>query len=141
MAEEHSHGHRHLDGTVHAHEHDHTGEHERVPRNRRGEPMGQTRSMRLPASLDRQLEERLMLERTRSSSDILVELVHGGLRLRHGYMAIHRRTLERLAQRGDAAAYQTYLRCLFDTFGQEHVDHLVAWLRADGIETPLAAVP
>ncbi len=139
MTQEHSHRHQHLDGTVHAHEHDHANrEHERVPRNRRGEPVGQTRSMRLPASLDRWLEEHLAIDATRSSSDVLVELVHGGLRLREGYMAIHRRTLERLIVRNDAGAYVAYLRCLFDTFGQEYVEHLEAWLHADGIALPPA---
>jgi hypothetical protein len=84
-------------------------------------------------SLDRWLDERLALESMRSSSDVLVELVHGGLRLRNGYMAIHRRTLERLIQRNDAGAYDGYKRCLFDTFGQEYIEHLEAWLHADGI--------
>ena len=35
-----------------------------------------------------------MLHRDKSVSEILLELIHGGLRLREGYMAIHRRVLE-----------------------------------------------
>lgn len=104
-----------------------------APRARRGEPMGPTRSTRLPAALDRWFEERLALHPTRSASELLVELIHGGLRLREGYMAIHRRTLERLLTRRDAAAYDAYVRSLFDTFGQAYVEHLEAWLRADGV--------
>ena len=62
--------------------------------------MGPTRSTRLPAALDEWLESRLMLHRDKSVSEILLELIHGGLRLREGYMAIHRRVLEaRLAER------------------------------------------
>jgi hypothetical protein len=144
----HVHPHRHVDGTVHAHEHDHhdhdhDGPHaaasfseEKALRARRGEPMGQTRSTRLPASLDRWFEERLALHPMRSPSELLVELIHGGLRMREGYMAIHRRTLERLILRHDAIAYSSYVHCLFDTFGREYVEHLEAWLRADGLSVP-----
>ena len=144
----HIHSHRHVDGTVHAHEHDHEdhdhgGPHaaaafleDRAVRARRGQPMGQTRSTRLPASLDRWFEERLALHPTRSPSELLVELIHGGLRMREGYMAIHRRMLERLILRNDKIAYASYVCCLFDTFGQKYVELLEAWLRADGLDIP-----
>jgi hypothetical protein len=56
--------------------------------------MGPTRSVRLPAALDEWLEESLDRHRERSTSEVLVSLVHGRLRLREGYMAIHRRVLE-----------------------------------------------
>ena len=56
--------------------------------------MGPTRSMRLPRALDTWFEERLARHLERSPSEVLVALVHGGLRLREGYMAIHRRVLE-----------------------------------------------
>jgi hypothetical protein len=93
--------------------------------------MGPTRSTRLPAALDAWLESRLMLHRDKSVSEIMLELIHGGLRLREGYMAIHRRVLEaRLAD--DPAAYDAYRACLLDTFGPEYVDHLDRWLAADG---------
>lgn len=145
-ASAHIHPHRHADGTVHAHEHDHAdrehdGPHAPMPpvaekRAKRGEPMGQTRSLRLPAALDRWFEERLVLEPTRAASDLLVELIYGGLRLRQGYMAVHRRTLERLLFQGDVAAYRSYMRSLFDTFGCAYVEHLEAWLHADGLTVP-----
>lgn len=132
----HSHEHRHIDGTAHAHEHGHgtDHDHDRPARARRGEPTGPTRSVRLPAALDRWFEERLRLHPDRSASELLLELIHGGLRLREGYMPVHRRTLERLIARGDERACADYLRALFDTFGQEYVEHLQAWLGADGFE-------
>jgi hypothetical protein len=67
----------------------------------------------------------------RSASDLLVELVHGGLRLRDGYMSIHRYALE--ARIAAPQAYAEYRACLNDTFGPEYVEHLERWLEADGI--------
>jgi hypothetical protein len=94
--------------------------------------MGPTRSTRLPAAIDAWLESRLMLHRDRSVSEILLQLIHGGLRLRDGYMAIHRRVLEeRLA--GDPVAYEAYRACLLDTFGADYLEHLDRWLEADGL--------
>ncbi|GAC1403102.1 MAG: hypothetical protein NVSMB64_04160 [Candidatus Velthaea sp.] len=94
---------------------------------------GPVRSTRLPAALDAWLESRLMIHRHKSSSEILVELIHGGLRLRDGYMSIHRRALEDVLRRGDTAAYAIYRSCLTDTFGHEYVEHLESWLEADGV--------
>jgi hypothetical protein len=95
--------------------------------------LGVTRSTRLPAAIDAWLEERIARDPNRSVSDVLIELVHGGLRLREGYMAIHRRALE--AKRDDEEAFATYRACLLDTFGLEYVEHLDRWLEADGIKT------
>ena len=94
--------------------------------------MGPTRSTRLPAALDEWLESRLVLHRDKSVSEIMLELIHGGLRLREGYMSIHRRVLEARAN-GDAAAYEAYRACLLDTFGPQYLEHLDRWLEADGI--------
>lgn len=95
--------------------------------------MGPTRSMRLPRSLDRWFDERLERHPERSSSELLVSLVHGGLRLREGYMAIHRRVLEHYVTTGQKDVYSAYVRCLLDTFGPEYVSHLERWLEADGV--------
>jgi len=94
--------------------------------------MGPTRSTRLPVALDAWLESRLMLHPERSVSEILLQLLHGGLRLREGYMAIHRRVLEQRIT-ADPAAYEAYRACLLDTFGAEYLEHLDRWLEADGI--------
>ena len=93
--------------------------------------MGPVRSTRLPGSLDAWLESRLMLHAHKSSSEVIVELIHGGLRLREGYMAVHRRALETIAS--DVQEARIYLRALEDTFGAEYIDHLLKWLAADGI--------
>lgn len=93
--------------------------------------MGPTRSTRLPSALDQWLEARLLLHREKSVSEILLELIHGGLRLREGYMAIHRRVLEQRI--GDAPAYAAYRACLLDTFGPQYLEHLDRWLEADGV--------
>jgi hypothetical protein len=62
-----------------------------------------------------------------------VSLIHGGLRLREGYMPIHRRTLEHYIRTKQQDCYRVYVRCLLDTFGQSYVDHLERWLEADGL--------
>lgn len=95
--------------------------------------MGPTRSTRLPTPLDEWLESRLAIHRHKSASEILVELIHGGLRLRDGYMSIHRRVLEELRRAGEPARYESYRGCLRDTFGDEYVAHLDRWLEADGV--------
>jgi hypothetical protein len=102
--------------------------------------MGPTRSTRLPAAIDAWLESRIALHRDRSVSEILLALIHGGLRLRDGYMAVHRRVLEERVA-GDPAAYAAYRACLLDTFGSEYLAHLDRWLEADGIAAAPAAVP
>jgi hypothetical protein len=95
--------------------------------------MGPTRSMRLPRALDEWFASRLEQNPQASPSEVLVSLVHGGLRLRDGYMAVHRRVLEHYLTTGQEAYYELYCRCLLDTFGPDYVDHLRRWLRSDGI--------
>jgi len=68
-----------------------------------------------------------------------VTLIHGGLRLREGYMAIHRRQLESYAATGRSVEFETYARCLLDSFGPAYMEHLRRWLDADGIALPPAA--
>ncbi|MBC5799830.1 MAG: hypothetical protein GIX03_10085 [Candidatus Eremiobacteraeota bacterium] len=98
--------------------------------------MGPTRSVRLPQALDAWFSERLERQRERSPSELLVMLVHGGLRLREGYMAIHRRVLEHYVVTRQSDVYRAYVRCLLDTFGAEYVDHLERWLAAEGVAGP-----
>jgi hypothetical protein len=93
--------------------------------------------MRLPIALDEWLESRMRAHRHRSASDLLVELVHGGLRLRDGYMSVHRYALE--ARVAIPAAYAEYRTCLSDTFGPEYVEHLERWLEADGVSVSVPA--
>ncbi len=95
--------------------------------------MGPTRSTRLPQALDDWFVERLERHTERSASEILVQLIHGGLRLRDGYMAIHRRALEQYVVANDLESYSTYVRALTDTFGIEYVAHIERWLAADGV--------
>ena len=71
----------------------------------------------------------------RSVSEILVEAIDGGLRLREGYMAIHRRVLEERAG-GDPAAYEAYRACLLPHVGPQYLEHLDRWLEADGVTQP-----
>jgi hypothetical protein len=102
-----------------------------MSRKRGSGTMGPTRSMRLPRALDEWFVERLERDLERSPSEVLVQLVHGGLRLREGYMAIHRRELERIRSSGDGQTHAGYLRCLGDTFGPEYVAHLEKWIASD----------
>jgi predicted metal-dependent phosphoesterase TrpH len=98
--------------------------------------MGPTRSMRLPQALDEWFEERLERHAERSPSAILVQLVHGGLRLREGYMEIHRRVLEQHISSGATETYAAYVQCLTDTFGPEYVLHLTEWIAAERVARP-----
>ncbi len=66
--------------------------------------LGPTRSVRLPVGLDGWFWERLELKPEMSASELLISLVHGGLRLRDGYMSVHRAALERLQQSGSDEA-------------------------------------
>ena len=102
--------------------------------------MGPTRSMRLPRALDEWLAERLERHPERSPSAVLVALIHGGLRLREGYMEIHRRVLEQHLAAGETAAYDTYVSCLNDTFGSEYVAHLQTWIAADRTARPVVPI-
>ncbi len=103
----------------------------------RGMTTGATRSMRLPIALDEWLESRMQAHPHRSASDLLVELVHGGLRLRDGYMSIHRYALEERVT--TPAAYAEYRACLYDSFGPDYVQHLERWLEADGVAVTVPA--
>jgi hypothetical protein len=87
--------------------------------------------MRLPRALDEWFTERLARHAERSPSELLVQLVHGGLRLREGYMAIHHRVLEGHIVAGETESYAAYVRCLTDTFGTEYVAHLETWLKSE----------
>jgi hypothetical protein len=107
-----------------------------VPR-LRGTTTGATRSMRLPIALDEWLEARMRAHPHRSASELLVELVHGGLRLRDGYMSIHRYALEERIGRPEA--YAEYRACLHGTFGPDYVEHLERWLEADGVTVTVPA--
>lgn len=101
--------------------------------------MGPTRSMRLPQALDEWFAERLTRHPERSPSAILVQLVHGGLRLREGYMEIHRRVLEQYLASGATDTYAAYVQCLLDTFGSEYVAHLNDWIAAERTTRPVAS--
>jgi hypothetical protein len=98
--------------------------------------LGPTRSLRLPHAIDRWFVERLELKPELSPSDVLLQLIYGGLRLRDGYMAIHRRALERFAAAADYECYGLYRACLTDTFSTGYVEHLEKWMAADGITPP-----
>ncbi len=94
------------------------------------------RSLRLPRDLDEWFERRLRDQANRSASDILLQAVHGGLRLRPGYMQRHRCTMAALALSRDHAGYESYARALADSFGRLYVSHIEAWLLTDGIAVP-----
>jgi hypothetical protein len=99
---------------------------------------GPTRSVRLPRALDDWFASRLELKPEASPSEVLVGLIHGGLRLRDGYMAVHRRALEHYLTTGQSEPLRVYRRCLLDSFGSDYVRHLERWLTSDGLslETP-----
>jgi hypothetical protein len=107
-----------------------------MPRRKGSGKFGPVRSLRLPRDLDEWFERRLLDETDRSASDILLQAVHGGLRLRPGYMQRQRRTMAALALSRDVAGYESYSRALADSFGRLYLSHIEAWLSADGIAIP-----
>ncbi len=115
-----------------------------MPRLKGSAKLGQVRSLRLPLELDEWFERRLREDARRSASDVLLEAVHGGLRLQPGYMWRQRVTLTSLAAAGERKLYDSYLGALADTFGSAYVKHIEAWLQADGIlpfDTAVRASP
>ena len=89
--------------------------------------------MRLPRAIEAWFTQKLFHDPNRSSSDLLVMLIHGGLRLREGYMTNHYQSLKSLIGKRSVEAYNNYIVCLNDTFGPEYVEHLESWLVTDGI--------
>jgi hypothetical protein len=96
-----------------------------------GPKVGPVRSMRLPTAIDEWFEARYRAHQHRSASELLVELIHGGLRLRDAYMSTHRYALE--TRITSPEAYNEYKLCLLDTFGLTYVKHLESWLEAEGV--------
>gem|GEM_PF-6775250 len=85
--------------------------------------MGRVRSVRLPLDLDAWLEDRV-LSAQESVSEVFLQLVHGGLRLRPGYMTAHRNALIAFIVRSERGAYVTYCAAIADTFEPGYVRHL-----------------
>lgn len=104
-----------------------------MPRTKGSGKFGPVRSLRLPLELDRWFERRLREDAVRPASDILLEAVHGGLRLQRGYMRRQYDSLAALVAGHDLRRYETYIRALDDSFGSGYVKHLEAWLRSDGV--------
>jgi hypothetical protein len=94
------------------------------------------RSVRLPLALERWFAERMSTSH-RGQSAMLVFLIHGGLRLREGYMAIHRRALEDLLAPEREPELFAYVCGLTDTFGVAYVRHVERWLKSDGFDCDL----
>lgn len=103
-----------------------------MPRPKGSGKLGPVRSLRLPLELDDWFEQRLRDDGARPASDILLEAVHGGLRLQPGYMTRQHRALGELIRAGDRVRYDSYVRALADSFGSAYVNHVEAWLFADG---------
>jgi len=104
-----------------------------MPRPKGSGKLGPVRSLRLPFELDEWFEQRLRDDAARPASDILLDAVHGGLRLQRGYMVRQHLALSAFAAANDRVRYESYVRALADSFGSTYVKHLEAWLVADGI--------
>ncbi len=94
-----------------------------MPRPERSAKLGQVRSLRLPLELDERFERRLRADASRCASDVLLEAVHGGLRLQPGYMWRQRVTLTSLLTAGEWKLYESYLAALGDTFERVRQAH------------------
>jgi len=104
-----------------------------MPRVKGSGQLGPVRSLRLPLGVDRWFEERLREEADVPASELLLRLIHSGLRLRAGYMRRHYERLRRIEDAGDASMREGYLAALYDAFGELYVAHLVSWLAADDV--------
>ena len=104
-----------------------------MPRAKGSGALGPVRSLRLPHALDRWFEERLRDDPSVPASELLLRLVHGGLRLKPGYMLRHKIQLERL--RCDTALREAYSAALCDSFGEAYLRHIYAWIETESVET------
>ncbi|MDQ2865943.1 MAG: hypothetical protein M3R51_06920 [Candidatus Eremiobacteraeota bacterium] len=102
-----------------------------MPRIKGSGALGPVRSLRLPRAIDRWFEERLRDNPARPGSDLLLVLIHGGLRLRSGYMENHQTEVAELLASGDDSALQAYLRALRDTFNDAYMQHLENWIASE----------
>ncbi|MDP9024970.1 MAG: hypothetical protein M3N13_06345 [Candidatus Eremiobacteraeota bacterium] len=106
-----------------------------MPRIKGSGALGPVRSLRLPRSIDRWFEERLRDDPQRPASDVLLILLHGGLRLQRGYMARQRAEIGRLIDSGDRIRLETYMQALRDSFSDEYVAHLEDWVANEAPKT------
>ena len=107
----------------------------RMPRKAGTGKLGRVRSFRLPHELDAWLQERIEKSpATEPASDIILNLLHGGLRLKRGYMTAHRNDLIAFVIKNDREGYATYCAALRETFEAPYVHHLEEWLKAEGFE-------
>ncbi len=97
-----------------------------MPRVKGSSRFGPVRALRLPLALDAWFEQRLREEPQRTGSEMLVELLHAGLRTRGRYFERHVATVARLLRSGDSARTSAYLLALQDTFGDEYLRHICA---------------
>ncbi len=102
-----------------------------MPRRKGSGRLGPVRSLRLPLALERWFGATLCLRPDHSASSLLLELVHGGLRLAPGYMRRHAAALLALERDGAAIARENYARALGDTFGERYVAHVEAWIQSE----------
>ena len=101
-----------------------------MPRVKDSGRFGPVRSLRLPLSLEHWLHERLMERNDISTSRVLLELIHGGLRLVPGYLARHRDALHVLREREENEKADAYIMALRHSFGDAYVYHLERWLES-----------
>ncbi len=99
-----------------------------MPRVKGTSQRGSVRALRLPLALDAWFEQRLRDEPDRSATQLLLEIIHAGLRLRRGYFAQHVERLAFLHRCGDAGRINAYVQALTDTFGDAYVSHVHAVL-------------
>jgi hypothetical protein len=95
---------------------------------------GPVRSARLPRGLEAWFLQRLQQDPAGSTSELLVRLIHDGLRLRGSYIKLHRQRLIECLKINDVSRYENYTACLVDTFGTEYLHQLESGLGTDGIE-------
>ena len=89
---------------------------------------GPVRALRLPY-VDAWFEQPLREEPQRSSSELLLRVMHAGLRVRSGHFQRHVAALKKLSAEGAEGDLQTYLWALADTFDAHYVQHVLACVR------------
>ena len=99
-----------------------------MPRLKGSGSLGPVRSLRLPNAIDHWFEERLRDDPCRPASDVLLVLIHGGLRLRPGYMERQRSEILRLIGEDDQVGLDAYFMALHNTFNDAYVNHLKQWI-------------
>ena len=85
---------------------------------------GPVRALRLPLAIDAWFQQLLLDEPQRSSTELLLRVIHAGLPLRSGHFERHVAALSALYVHGQESDRAAYMRALADSFDEHYIEHV-----------------